>query len=198
MEYTFWTIVLHLMQEKTGMSIKDIPLDDEKVLSMLCDTGVAKMDDIPEFGSEFTRSIIALAKPSTFENLVKISAISHGTDVWDGNQKELVETGQISLADCIESGDDIMLYLMKGYLPMDRAYKVMEAVGKGKGLRRVFKLMMIDADVPEWFINVCEKAAYLCPKAHAISYTILGVWSAYYKLYYSKEHEETLTAMGEA
>ena len=188
--------VLHVLKKKTGVSLKDIPLEDEKVLKMLCDVECEEIKDFPEFGSEYTRAMIKVAKPETFDDLVKISALSHGTEVWYGNQMELIESGQIGLSDCIASRDDIMLYLMNMTMPKADAYRIMESVRKGKGLTDEQKQVMKEIGVSEWYIKVCEKIRYLFPKSHAVSYTMLAVRLAYYMVYYPDEYSEALLEVG--
>ena len=185
--------ILHVLQEKTGVRVEDIPLYDEEVLKLLCDVDCEEIVDFFEFGSKYTRAIIKVAKPESFDDLVKISALSHGTDVWHGNQRELVESGQISLSDCIASRDDIMLYLMNMTVQKDDAYRIMDSVRKGKGLTDEQKRLMKDVGVPEWYIQVCEKIRYLFPKAHAVSYTMMAVRLAYYMVYYPDEYYESLS-----
>ena len=184
---------LHVLQEKTGVRVEDIPLDDEEVLRLLCDVECEEIVDFLEFGSKYTRAIIKVAKPESFDDLVKISALSHGSYVWHGNQRELVERGQISLSDCIASRDDIMLYLMNMTVPKDDAYRIMDSVRKGKRLTDEQKRLMKDVGVPEWYIQVCEKIRYLFPKAHAVSYTMMAVRLAYYMVYYPDEYYESLS-----
>ena len=162
-------------------------------MKFICDTSQKEIGNLPEFGSEYVRNMITVAEPRSFDDLVKISALSHGTDVWHGNQKELFERGQISLSDCIASRDDIMLYLMNMTMPKDDAYRIMDSVRKGKGLTYEQKRMMSEADVPEWYIQVCEKIRYLFPKAHAVSYTMMAVRLAYYMVYYTSEYYESLS-----
>ncbi len=188
--------VLHVLQEKTGVRTEDIPLDDEQVLKLLCDADCKEIKDFPEFGNEYTRAMIKAAKPETFDDLVRISALSHGTDVWYGNQMELIESGRIGLSDCISSRDDIMLYLMNMTMSKDDAYRIMDSVRKGKGLTDEQKQLMKDAEVPEWYIQACEKVRYLFPKAHAVSYTMMAVRLAYYMIYYPDEYGETLSEVG--
>ena len=185
--------MLHVLQEKTGVMVEDISLDDEEVLRLLCDVDSEEIKDFPEFGSEYTRAIIRVAKPKSFDDLVKISALAHGTDVWYGNQKELIESSQISLSDCIASRDDIMLYLMNMTMPKDDAYRIMDSVRKGKGVTDEQKQLMKDVGVPEWYIQVCERIRYLFPKAHAVSYTMMAVRLAYYMVYYPDEYYESLS-----
>ena len=188
--------MFHVLQETTGIKVQDIPLDDEKVLKLLCDAECERIDNFPEFGDEYLRAMIRDAKPGTFDDLVKISALSHGTEVWHGNQKELVGRGQIKLSDCIASRDDIMLYLMDMTMPKEEAYRIMESVRKGKGLTDEQKLIMKDVGVPEWYIRVCEKIRYLFPKSHAVSYTMMAVRLAYYMVYFPDEYYEALSEAG--
>ena len=185
--------MLHALQEKTDVRLSDIPLEDKEVMKFICDTSQKEIGNLPEFGSEYVRNMITVAEARSFDDLVKISALSHGTDVWHGNQKELFERGQISLSDCIASRDDIMLYLMNMTMPKDDAYRIMDSVRKGKGLTYEQKRMMSEADVPEWYIQVCEKIRYLFPKAHAVSYTMMAVRLAYYMVYYPSEYYESLS-----
>lgn len=185
--------VLHVLQKKTGVRTEDILLDDAKVLKFFCDVGYEEIRDFPKFGNDHSSAIIKLAKPETFDDLVKISALSQGIDVWHGNQNELFESGQIVLSDCISSRDDIFLYLTNKALPKNDAYNIMESVRKGMGLTDAQKQIMMEAVVPEWYIQACEKIRYLVPKSHAISYTMMMVRLAYYWLYYPEEYYESLS-----
>ena len=184
--------VLHILQEKTGVSVQDIPLSDEKVLRVLCDENAKSIDDFPEFGDEEVRAMIKVAKPETFDNLVKISALRHGTNVWQGNQMELIESDQICLSDCIASRDDVMLYLMNMSMSKDDAYRIMESVRTGKGLTDEQKQMMKEIGIPTWYMQVCEKIRYLFPKSHAVSTTMLAVRLAYYMVYYPDEYYDII------
>ena len=185
--------MLHALQKMTSVSIESIPPEDEKVLAFICDTDKKEIKDLPEFGSEFTRSIIAIARPKTFDDLVKVSAISHGSEVWYENQKELVENGEIALSDCIGSRDDIMIHLMNMFISKEDAYDIMNSVRKGKGLTDEQELIMTDAGIPEWYISACKKIRYLFPKAHSVSYTMLAVRTAFYMVYYPNAFAESLT-----
>lgn len=184
--------VLHILQEKTGVSVQDIPLNDEKVLRVLCDENAKSIDDFPEFGDEEVRVMIKVAKPETFDDLVKISALRHGTNVWQGNQMELIESGQICLSDCIASRDDIMLYLMNMSMSKDDAYRIMESVRTGKGLTDEQKQMMKEIGIPTWYMQVCEKIRYLFPKSYAVSTTMLALRLAYYMVYYPNEYYDII------
>ena len=182
---------LHALQEKTGVRIQDIPFNDEKVLGTLCSTRCREIEDFPEFGDQYVRAIINVAKPKTFDDLVKVSALSHGTGVWGGNQDELVKTGQIRLSDCIASRDDIMLYLMATGISKDNAYRIMDSVRKGRGLNYEQKRLLLEAKVPDWYIKACGKIHYLFPKSHCVAYTMMAVRLAYYMVYWPDEYYET-------
>ena len=188
--------LLHFLQENTDVRIEDIPFDDEKTLAFICDVNTDFPEDFTEFGSEYVRRIIKETVPKSFDDLVKISALGHGTDVWCDNQEELIKNKIINLTDCIASRDDIMIYLMEHGLDIEDAYQIMEWVRKGHGLREVHKKLMTDAGIPDWYIQVCEKIKYLFPKAHAVSYTMLAVRLAYYRVYYPEVYQEGLAAIG--
>lgn len=188
--------LLHFLQEKTGVRIEDIPLDDKKTLDMICDVNTALIDELPEFGSEYVRQIIKETAPKSFEDLVKISALSHGTDAWNNNQDELIKNKTIKLSDCIASRDDIMIYLMDRGLEKNDAYEIMESVRKGRGLKEDQMKLMTEAGIPDWYIQACKKIRYLFPKAHAVSYTMMAVRLAYYKMYYPEAYQEGLSFIG--
>ena len=183
--------LLHFLQENTGVRIEDIPLDDEKTLASICDVNTSLIEDLPEFGSEYVRKIISETTPKSFDDLVKISALSHGSDVWNNNQDELVKNKIIKLKDCISSRDDIMIYLMDHDLSKKEAFQIMESVRKGRGINYEQKKLM--TEVPDWYINACEKIKYLFPKAHCVSYTMLAVRLAFYKLYYPEAYQEGIS-----
>ena len=185
--------MLHALQEKTGVMAEDIPLDDEEVLKLLCDVECEEREDLYEFGNEYARTMIKAAKPETFDDLVKISNLIHGTNVWDGNQKELMENGIIALSDCISSRDDVMYFLMCNGIGKKEAFYIMESVRKGKGLTDDMRQIMMEAEIPAWYMQACEKVRYLFPKAHAISTTMLAVRLAYYMVYYPDEYYESLS-----
>lgn len=188
--------LLHFMQENTGVRIEDIPLDDKNTLALICDVKTAQINDLPEFGSEYVRRIIKETVPKSFDDLVKISALSHGTDVWHNNQDELIKNKIIKLIDCIASRDDIMIYLMDHDMEKKDAFQIMESVRKGRGLKEDHKILMTDAGISDWYMQVCEKIKYLFPKAHAVSYTLLAVRLAYYRVYYPEVYQEGLAAIG--
>ncbi|MCR5119434.1 MAG: PHP domain-containing protein [Lachnospiraceae bacterium] len=188
--------LLHFLQENTGMRIEDISLDDKKALDLIRDGSIPLIRDLPEFGSELVRKMIAETKPETFTDLIKIDAMSHGTEVWYGNQEEAVRNGEIKLSDCIASRDDIMLYLMGRNIDKNTAYQIMEYVRKGRGLNSEHRKIMKEAGIPEWYIKACKKIKYLFPKAHAVSYTMMAVRLAYYMIRYPEVYSEGLSAVG--
>ena len=129
---------------------------------------------IPEFGTTFVRSMLSDTRPSTFGELVRISGLSHGTDVWLNNAKDIITSGHASLSQVIACRDDIMNYLIgKGMEPKE-AFKIMEKVRKGKGLSKEDEIEIRSCGAPEWFMNSCKKIKYLFPRAHAAAYVSMG------------------------
>ncbi len=186
--------VLHMLAEITGIPTEDVPLDDKPVRSLFsspealgvttedidCTTGTF---GVPEFGTGFVRGMLDDTKPSTMEELVRISGLSHGTDVWLGNAQDLVRSGTAKLSECVCCRDDIMNYLIdKGVAPK-MAFTTMESVRKGKGLKPEMEQAMIDANVPEWFMDSCKKIKYMFPKGHAVAYVMSALRVAWYKVH---------------
>ncbi len=190
---------LRMIQDLTHTDITKVPLDDKDTMSIftstkalgvtneqiLCKTGTL---GIPEFGTNFTIGMVAETKPTTFAELIKISGLSHGTDVWLGNAQDLIKNNIVPFKDVIGCRDDIMVYLMyKGVAPI-RAFKIMEFVRKGRASKdpetwKEHKKTMIDAKIPDWFINSCGKIKYMFPKAHAAAYVISAFRIAWYKVH---------------
>ena len=185
--------MMHVLEELTGINFRDVPLDDWGVRSLftspdalgvteeeiLCDTGTY---GVPEFGTAFVRGMLQDTKPSTMEELLRISGLSHGTDVWLGNAKDIIASGIATLSDCVCCRDDIMNYLMdKGVAPK-LSFTTMESVRKGKGLKPEMEQAMLDANVPDWFMDSCKKIKYMFPKGHAVAYVTMSLRVAWYKL----------------
>ena len=188
--------MIRMLQDLTGIDPVTIPLDDEAVMSLFKNTsalGVTPEDiggiplgclGIPEFGTEFAMQMVIDAKPQEFSDLIRISGLSHGTDVWLGNAQTLIEQGLATISTAICTRDDIMIYLIQMGLDSEQSFTIMESVRKGKGLKEEWKEEMRAHDVPEWYIDSCLKIKYMFPKAHAAAYVMMAWRIAYCKVYY--------------
>ncbi|MDN4594460.1 PolC-type DNA polymerase III [Polycladomyces subterraneus] len=195
--------VIRMLQDLTGVDPKTIPTDDPEVLKLFSGTeslGVTPEDlggntmgtlGIPEFGTRFVRQMLEDTKPTTFGELVRISGLSHGTDVWLNNAQDLIRSGTAKLSEVISTRDDIMVYLIYKGLPPSKAFKIMEKVRKGKGLTDEEADFMRQHNVPEWYIESCRKIKYMFPKAHAVAYVMMAVRIAWFKVYYPAEYYAT-------
>ncbi len=187
--------MIHMLERLTGVPYTDVPLDDQGVMSLFlspdamgvtaeqlgCATGTL---GVPEFGTPFVRQMLADTRPTTMEELIRISGLSHGTDVWLGNAKDLVIGGVATLRECICTRDDIMNSLMQRGVPDKIAFDTMESVRKGKGLKPPMEASMREHSVPDWFINSCQKIKYMFPKGHAVAYVTMALRVAWFKLYH--------------
>ncbi|MEJ6527030.1 PolC-type DNA polymerase III [Exiguobacterium sp. USCH10] len=187
--------VIRMLQDLSGIDPKTIPTDDPTVMKIFSSPEVLGVTPeqiesktgtlgIPEFGTKFVRQMLEETKPSTFSELVQISGLSHGTDVWLGNANELIYNGTCELKDVIGCRDDIMVYLIYAGLEPSFAFKIMESVRKGKGLTDEMESEMRENDVPEWYISSCKKIKYMFPKAHATAYVLMAVRIAYFKVHH--------------
>ncbi len=193
---------IRMLQDLTGLDPKDIPVDNKKVMGIFSSTeplGVTSEQiktnmgtlGIPEFGTKFVRQMLEDTKPSTFAELVQISGLSHGTDVWLNNAQELIRKGTCTLKDVIGCRDDIMVYLMYRGLEPSLAFKIMESVRKGKGLTLEMEEDMKKNNVPDWYIWSCKQIKYMFPKAHATAYVLMAVRIAFFKVFYPIEYYAT-------
>ena len=185
--------MIRMMEDMTGVDAKTIPLDDKETMSIFTSSKVLGYEDdkilgptgavaVPEFNTRFTRGVLLDTKPEKFDFLVRISGYTHGTDVWLGNAKDLIVSGTARVDQTIGCRDDIMIYLISCGLPEKRAFKIMEAVRKGKGLPEGAEEEMVAAGVPDWYIGSCKKIKYLFPKAHAVAYVMMAFRIAWFKV----------------
>ena len=191
--------ILKRLFDMTGVNPKHVDITDEKVMQLFSSTeslGVSTEDiqselgtmGVPEFGTGFVMEMLKSTKPSTFSELVQISGLSHGTDVWIGNAQELIKNKTCELKDVIGCRDDIMVYLMYQGLEPITAFKIMETVRKGKGIDAAGIQAMKDKEVPQWYIDSCLKIQYMFPKAHAAAYVLMALRIAYFKVHYPLEY----------
>ena len=192
--------MIRFLEDMTGLDATKIPLDEPKVMSLFRsgkELGVKSEDiggimlgslGIPEFGTDFVMQMLIETKPSTFSDLIRISGLSHGTDVWTNNAQQLVQEGKAIISTVISTRDDIMTYLINQGLDKELSFTIMESVRKGKGLRDEWEAEMRKYDVPDWYIWSCKQIKYMFPKAHAAAYVMMAYRIAYFKVYYPLEY----------
>lgn len=183
------------LEDLTGVDAKKIPLDDPETMSIFKSPkalGLPENDPIigktgtiavPEFGTKFTREMLVDTQPDQFDILVRLSGFSHGTDVWLGNAKDLITSGTATVQQAIGCRDDIMLFLISKGVEEKLAFKIMEAVRKGRGLTPEWEEAMRKLEVPEWYIESCNKIKYMFPKAHAVAYVMMAFRIAWFKVH---------------
>lgn len=206
--------IIKNIEDMTNTSISDIPFDNEKVLSLFNSCKVLGVTPeqigtpvgtygIPEFGTNFVRNMLIDTKPSNFSDLVRISGLSHGTNVWNKNAEELIRTGRAKINQVISTREDIMNNLIRAGMDNSTAFTIMELVRKGKKLKFTkyldngeskeidYNKLMMNFDLPEWYLESCAKISYLFPKAHAVAYVMMSYRLAYYKIFYPQEFYAT-------
>ncbi|MGI6070897.1 MAG: PolC-type DNA polymerase III [Blautia sp.] len=188
--------MIRMLEDLTGTDAKDVPLDNKEVMSLFSSTkalGIEPKDiggcplgclGVPEFGTDFVIGMLQDTKPQCFSDLVRISGLSHGTNVWLGNAQELIRQGKATISTAICTRDDIMGYLIQMGVESSQAFTIMESVRKGKGLRPEWEEIMKENHVPDWYIWSCKQISYMFPKAHAAAYVMMAYRIAYYKIFY--------------
>ena len=187
--------MIRMMEDMTGVDAKTIPLDDKGTMSIFTSSKVLGYENdkllgptgavgVPEFNTRFTRGVLLDTMPTKFDFLVRICGYTHGTDVWLGNAKDLINSKTATVDQTIGARDDIMIYLISCGMPDKRAFKIMESVRKGRGLPPGAEEEMVAAGVPDWYIGSCKKIKYLFPKAHAVAYCMMAFRIAWFKVYH--------------
>lgn len=195
--------MIRMLFDITGIDPTKVPLDDKETMSIFSSTealGVTKEQihsevgsyGVPEFGTKFVRGMLVDTRPTTFEELIRISGLSHGTDVWLGNAQTLIEEGTVTLNEAICTRDDIMIYLIDKGIDPGKSFKIMETVRKGKALKDPkfpeYEQIMRENNVPEWYISSCKKIKYMFPKAHAAAYVTNAFRIAWFKVHEPKAY----------
>lgn len=188
--------IIRMLEDLTGKNAREIPLDEPKVMSLFSSTDALEItpDEIggctlgclgvPEFGTDFVMQMLIDTKPKSFSDLVRISGLSHGTDVWLNNAQELIKESKANISEVISTRDDIMTYLINQGVEKGLSFTIMESVRKGKGLKEEWIETMKENNVPDWYIWSCNQIKYMFPKAHAVAYVMMAYRIAYFKVYY--------------
>jgi len=195
--------MLRMLENMTGINADDIKFDDPETLSIFSSPiglGLPENDKIigetgsigiPEFGTQFTRQMLCDTRPDNFDTLIRLSGFSHGTGVWAGNAKELIDAKTATIAETISSREDIILFLVSKGIDKRYAYKISECLRKGFGLPEGAEEQMLQHKVPKWYIESCKKITYLFPKAHAVAYIMMAFRIAWFKVHKPLEFYST-------
>lgn len=187
--------MLRILEDMTGIDPQSIPLDDSKTMSIFSNTEGIGLNSrqlnskvgtfgIPEFGTRFVRQMLIDTLPTSFGELIRISGLSHGTDVWLNNAQNLIRDGVAQLSEVISTRDDIMTYLIYRGIDPIISFQIMENVRRGRGVTEEEEKIMVSKDVPKWFIDSCKKIKYMFPKAHAAAYVLMAFRIAYFKVHH--------------
>ena len=191
--------MIRMLENLTNVGPKTIPMNDKEVISLFLNNKSLKINEnllgeklgiigLPEFGTKFVRELVREAKPKSFADLVRISGLSHGTDVWSNNAQKLIRNKEAVLSEVISVRDDILGYLIKKGVENSIAFNIMESVRKGKGLTQEWITIMRENSVPDWYIESCKLIKYMFPKAHATAYVMMAFRIAWYKINYPLEY----------
>jgi DNA polymerase III subunit alpha, Gram-positive type len=187
--------MIRMLQDLSGIDPQTIPMDDPGVMGLFSGTktiGVTEKQiqsktgtlGVPEFGTKFVRGMLEQTSPSNFSQLLQISGLSHGTDVWLGNADELIKEGKATIANVIGCRDNIMTDLINWGLDSETSFQIMEYVRKGRGIKDEWQDKMHEANIPQWYIDSCLKIKYMFPRAHAAAYVLMALRVAYFKVYF--------------
>ncbi|GAA2852272.1 PolC-type DNA polymerase III [Pediococcus damnosus] len=187
--------MIRALQDLSGIDPKTIPTDDPGVMKLFSGTEVLGVTEeqiqsktgtfgVPEFGTRFVRGMLEETHPTTYAELLQISGLSHGTDVWLGNAEELIKAGTVTLKDVIGCRDNIMTDLIHYGMDSQTSFQIMESVRHGRGIPDGDEKKMKDSNVPDWYIDSCGKIKYMFPRAHASAYVLMALRIAYFKVYF--------------